>query len=30
VNAMTGEQLAAGLVLTLDPGMAYNLRVCGQ
>lgn len=30
VNAVTGEQLAAGLVLTLDPGMAYNLRVCGQ
>ncbi len=30
VSSVTGEQLAAGLVLTLNPGMAYNLRVCGQ
>jgi hypothetical protein len=29
-NTVTGEQLASGLVLTLDPGLAYGLRVCGQ
>jgi hypothetical protein len=29
-QTVSGEQLAAGLALTVDPGMAYDLRVCGQ
>jgi len=30
VYDLTGEQLASGLVLTLDPGVAYQVRVCAH
>jgi hypothetical protein len=30
VSSATGEQLAAGLAVMLNPGVAYSLRVCGQ
>jgi hypothetical protein len=29
-HSLTGEQLASGLVLTLDPGVAHQVRVCAH